>query len=188
MSEYNLPDFSSVGIVQRPAVVLSTPTRPFVLPEEAEEARALTERLMRAAENVRQLYLSPKGLGIAAPQLGVDRRMAILWPADGEAICLLNATVVGYSDDSDVRFEGCLSFFDVRVRVRRRRSVTIHGHTLTGETVEERYVDGLARLALHELDHLDGVLLTDRMEEPGDCISYQEYRQRTDTAWTYHSR
>lgn len=94
------------------------------------------------------------GIGLAAPQIGVPWRLFILAEDPKPYV---NPVIVQRSDESDVQEEGCLSLPDVLVQVRRSLRVTVEAK---GRTVE--LVGLAARVAQHEIDHLDGVLITDR--------------------------
>ena len=84
-----------------------------------------------------------------------------------------------------MRYEGCLSLFDVRGQVHRPREVTIQAHDFEGKPWQGTYVDATARLICHELDHLDGLLYPDRMTKPAELVSVDLYRSLPDTDWTY---
>jgi peptide deformylase len=119
---------------------------------------ALVERMMRVMQ-------SAKGVGLAAPQLGVLQRV-LVHHADEEAdpMALVNPRIVATSPESEVVEEGCLSLdaAGVVVEVERPLSVTVEARTPAGE--ELRFdAEGLeARVIQHEVDHLDGVLIIDR--------------------------
>jgi peptide deformylase len=119
---------------------------------------ALVERMMRVMQ-------SAKGVGLAAPQLGVLQRV-LVHHADEEAdpLALVNPRIVATSSESEVVEEGCLSLdaAGVVVEVERPLSVTVEARTPAGE--ELRFdAEGLeARVIQHEVDHLDGVLIIDR--------------------------
>jgi peptide deformylase len=119
---------------------------------------ALVERMMRVMQ-------SAKGVGLAAPQLGVLQRV-LVHHADEEAdpLALVNPRIVATSPESEVAEEGCLSLdaAGVVVEVERPLSVTVEARTPAGE--ELRFdAEGLeARVIQHEVDHLDGVLIIDR--------------------------
>nr|WP_241678900.1 peptide deformylase [Streptomyces lasalocidi] len=104
---------------------------------------------------------------MAAPQLTrpVTRAAAVVQPAESGAgpIVLLTPRVTDVSGESDEQYEGCLSFFDVRGQVPRPLRITVETTSLNGATVTTVYQRGLARLVQHEIDHLDGLLYTDRM-------------------------
>ncbi|OBF63403.1 formylmethionine deformylase [Mycobacterium sp. 852002-51759_SCH5129042] len=177
---------TELGIVQADADILTRPARPFTLPAEADTAGGVVDDLFAAMERVARVHPFAKGMGIAAPQIGIDRCAAVVRPAhpDAPAIVLLNPRVIDQSDDTDEQYEGCLSFFDVRGLVPRPLHITVETTTLTGELVTADYHHGLARLVYHELDHLDGALYTARMRPGIKPIPVEEYRLSGQN-WTY---
>jgi peptide deformylase len=136
-------------------------------------------------DEIARVHVFGKGMGLAAPQLGFDRALATVRPPDGEPLVLLNPAVVGGSEDVDEQYEGCLSFFDVRGLVPRPLWADVAHDSYGGERTVSRFHRGLARLVLHEVDHLDGVLYTDRMRSGVAPIDVEEY-QGTGSTWTYH--
>ena len=176
---------AALGIVQHPDPILAGHALPFELPAEAAAAQVAFERLRGIADRVLAVHPSRKGLGVAGPQIGIERRIAIFRPwGGGGDVCLLNAEIISTSDNADVRYEGCLSLFDVRGAVRRPLAVTIHAQDFDGAPWERTYVNAAARLVCHELDHLDGRLYIDRMDGMAP-ISAEEYRRLPDTDWNY---
>ncbi|AJT62426.1 hypothetical protein T261_0737 [Streptomyces lydicus] len=180
---------AGAGIVQENNPILRVPARPFDLPAEASEAEAIVSELLSAAERVRQLHTFGKGMGIAAPQIGRDRAAAIVLPPEaGTApLILLNAEVVESSAEQDEQYEGCLSFFDVRGLVPRPLSVVVAHTGLDGTRRLTRFEHGLARLVLHEVDHLHGLLYRSRMRDGVAPIPVELYRG-TGQQWTYTQR
>ncbi|MGA4849479.1 peptide deformylase [Streptomyces sp. G5(2025)] len=174
-----------LGVVQHGADILTESARPFDLPAERDEAERITDELFAAMERIGQVHPFAKGMGIAAPQIGIGRTVAVVQPpGDAPAIILLNPRITDRSGEMDEQYEGCLSFFDVRGLVPRPLKITVETTTLTGETVTTVYEEGVARLIHHEIDHLDGLLYTARMRTEVDPIPVEEYRQ-TDRAWVY---
>lgn len=92
---------AGLGIVQDSDPELRRPARTFTLPREAEDARRVISELQSAAERVAKAHTFGKGMGIAAPQIGVDRAAAIVRPPSGEVITLLNPRVIEASAESD---------------------------------------------------------------------------------------
>lgn len=88
------------------------------------------------------------------------------------------------SDEQDERYEGCLSFFDVRGLVPRPLRIVVESTTLTGELITREYRDAIARLIQHEIDHLDDILYTSRMRAGIKPIPVEQYRQ-TGQTWSY---
>ncbi|MCX4546886.1 peptide deformylase [Streptomyces sp. NBC_01565] len=174
-----------LGVVQHGAGILAEPARAFDLPAERDEAEGITDELFDAIERIGQVHPFAKGMGIAAPQIGIARAAAVVQPpGDAAAIILLNPKITTRSDEADEQYEGCLSFFDVRGLVPRPLKITVETTTLSGEPVTTMYERGLARLIHHEIDHLDGLLYTARMRTGVDPIPVEEYRQ-TGRAWLY---
>lgn len=174
-----------LGVVQHGAGILAEPARAFDLPTERDKAEHTVEELFAAMERIGQVHPFAKGMGIAAPQIGIARAAAVVQPpGDSPAIILLNPRITAHSDETDEQYEGCLSFFDVRGRVPRPLNITVETTALNGEIATIEYERGLARLIHHEIDHLDGLLYTARMRAGVVPIPVEEYRQ-TGRAWVY---
>jgi peptide deformylase len=102
------------------------------------------------------------GVGLAATQVGVLRRLFVFLPGEDEdPRAVVNPVVAERSEELETGEEGCLSLGTVRVPVERHVSVTVAGQDLDGSEVQLE-LEGLpARVAQHELDHLDGTLIID---------------------------
>ncbi|WP_341718134.1 peptide deformylase [Micromonospora sp. FIMYZ51] len=174
------------GIVQRGADLLRQPARPFDLPAEEAVARETVERLFTALARLDELHPFAKGVGIAAPQLGIDRAAAVIRPADrtAEPVVLLNPRMVDASMDTDEQYEGCLSFFDHRGLVPRPLRLDVEHAQLDGSRVITSFEFGMARLVGHEVDHLDGRLYVDRMAPGVPLVPIEEYRE-SGHPWRY---
>lgn len=172
------------GIVQDGDPVLRTPAQPFDLPTEAEDARRVVTELHSAMERAASVHEFSKGMGVAAPQIGIPRSAAIVRTPDGEIITLLNARIIEESAEADEQYEGCLSFFDVRGKVRRPLAICIEHADIDGKTRLTRFEREVSRLVGHEVDHLNGMLYTDRMADPSAVIPVEQYRG-IGQAWSY---
>ena len=166
----------ALGIVQEGDPILTSAARPFMLPEEAEDARRVVAELLAAAERVSKVHTFGKGLGIAAPQIGIDRAAAIVRPRGGDTITLLNPRVVEESAETDEQYEGCLSFFDVRGLVPRPLVIHVEHQDINGQPQITVFERGVARLVAHELDHLQGILYRQRMRPGVEPIPLTAYR------------
>jgi peptide deformylase len=166
----------AAGIVQRGAAILRAPARPISLPADEAFARQVVARLHAAVERVGHLHPFVKGVGLAAPQLGLGVAAAVVRPPDQhEPIVLLNPRVVATSSDVDEQFEGCLSFFDVRGRVERPLWIEVERALFSGAQEVVRFDRATARLVGHEIDHLNGRLYTDRMPADAALVPVDEY-------------
>jgi peptide deformylase len=141
---------------QYPDPVLRVPTTEVT--EFDDELEALVERMA-------SIMGDAHGIGLAAPQLGLRLRLFVFQPEDGPAEAVVNPTITWSSPETDVDEEGCLSLGDaVRVPVRRPVAVKVDAQTATGEARSWDLDDYYSRVFQHEIDHLDGVLMIDRVE------------------------
>ena len=136
-----------------------------VLRMQAKEVEDLDESVAELAERMIRLMDEARGVGLAAPQLGVLRRVIVYRAGDEDPpVALVNPRLVSASDELEPGDVGCLSLggATVVVVVERPTAVMVEALTPTGEDVRIE-AEGLeARVILHELDHLDGVLTIDR--------------------------
>jgi peptide deformylase len=136
-----------------------------VLRLAAPEVEEFDGDLARLVERMKVLMVEAFGLGLAAPQVGILRRVFVFQADEDEVAALVNPVIVDRSDEAESDEEGCLSIQGVRVPVERNVSVTVEARDETGESVRLE-LEGLpARVAQHELDHLDGTLILDRTDE-----------------------
>ncbi len=177
---------SALGIVQEGDLVLRRPARLFSLPAEAEDARRVISELHSATQRVATVHTFGKGMGIAAPQIGIERAAAIVRPRDtDDVLTLLNPRIIDTGDETDEQYEGCLSFFDVRCLVNRPLVIHVEHQDINGERRITIFERGIARLVAHEIDHLNGILCRDHLPADLPPIPVEQYRG-TGTGWQYH--
>ena len=141
-----------------PIVKLGDP----VLEREAEEVTEFdTPDLHKFLDDMFESMYAHKGVGLAAPQIGISRKIAVIDVSNGEKpedkVVLINPMIVKV-DGKQEGEEGCLSIPGFREQVKRGRSVTIRARNARGEVFEKTAEDLLARAFLHETDHLYGKL------------------------------
>lgn len=175
---------ASLGIVQEGDPVLAGEARPFDLPREADDARRVIAQLQSTMTRVAEVHTFSKGMGIAAPQIGIPRSAAVVCAPDQTLITLLNPTIIEESVDTDVQYEGCLSFFDVRGKVPRPLAIHVEHVDIDGAEQITVFERGLARLVAHEIDHLAGLLYRSRMLPGTQPIPVSQYRG-TGQQWNY---
>src|SRR3954447_5941298 len=131
---------------------------------KAHEVTEFDDDLIQLVERMEILMHDAQGVGLAATQLGMLRRLFVFEPDDTGVKAVVNPTLLDFSDEKVTDEEGCLSLREVRVPVERSVRVTLEGKDPAGEDV--RYeLEGLeARVVQHEVDHLDGVLIIDRTD------------------------
>jgi len=133
-----------------------------VLEREAADVTEFdTPELHKFLDDMFESMYAAKGVGLAAPQIGVGRKIAVIDVSNGERpedkLVLINPTIVKV-DGKQEGEEGCLSIPGFREQVRRGRSVTVRAQNAKGEVFEKTGEDLLARAFLHETDHLYGRL------------------------------
>jgi len=176
----------AAGIVQDGDPILREQAVPFRLPDEAAEAESVIAALFAALQRAAEQHVFSKGMGVAAPQVGIGRAAAIVIPPDpgAEPVVMLNPRVISESAQADDQYEGCLSFFDVRGLVPRPLHIEVACSRPDGGQYILSLDNAMARLAAHEIDHLSGRLYTSRMREGTSPIPVSEYRG-TGHTWTY---
>lgn len=134
-----------------------------VLRMRAREVESFDDDLRRLVERMTELMHEANGVGLAATQVGVLRRVFV-FVDEGEDRALVNPALTKRSKDTNIDDEGCLSLREVLVPVERSIAVTIEGMDAVGEPVTLDLELPSARIVQHELDHLDGVLIIDRTD------------------------
>ena len=134
-----------------------------VLRLEAQQVQDFDDDLKQLVERMARLMQDARGVGLAANQVGVLRRVFVIQPEDEpEPRALVNPSIVERSEESGEDDEGCLSMQGVVVSVERPVRIRLEASDEEGKPVTLE-LEGLpARVAQHELDHLDGVLILDR--------------------------
>ena len=116
------------------------------------------------------------GRGIAAPQIGVPRRVVVV--DFGERWPLINAQIVRRSPETLVLWDACLSFLDVFGQVLRHAWIDVRWQHLDGAWHERRFEDDLSELLQHEIDHLDGILAVGRLLDVRSLCTREQFEQR----------
>ena len=130
---------------------------------QAHEVERFDGDLTRLVERMTALMKDARGVGLAATQVGVLQRVFVLQPdAEQESAAVVNPRISASAHEAETDDEGCLSLQGVTVPVERSLSVTLEGSDPQGEDVRIELEGLAARVAQHELDHLDGVLILDR--------------------------
>ncbi|MEX0776455.1 MAG: peptide deformylase [Phycisphaeraceae bacterium] len=149
-------DVSQLTIVHYPAPVLRAKAKPI---------GRITEKVRSLAERMLQLMHEAPGVGLAAPQVGVSWRMFVANPTGDPADdqVFINPVLTEPSREMHDRDEGCLSLPDITAQIRRPKAITITATGLDGREFSLSSDELAARIWQHEIDHLDGVLIIDRM-------------------------
>ena len=140
-------------IRQYPDAALRMPARP---------VEQFDDDLRRLVERMKLLMRDANGIGLAAPQVGVLQRLFVFQADEDDVIALANPEIVETGEMMQVDDEGCLSIQHVLLPVERPESIVITGQDENGADVRYELEEPYSRVAQHESDHLDGVLILDR--------------------------
>lgn len=135
-----------------------------VLKQRASEVLDVDGTLVRLAEDMVQTMYDAPGLGLAAPQVGVQKRLFVYDLQDGQGAKAIINPVISESDGEWAYEEGCLSVPGLSWEILRPKTILLTGHDLDGNEVALEADELASRCFQHELDHLDGVLLLERLD------------------------
>ncbi len=146
-----------------------------VLASKAAVVDNIDGKLVRLVDNMLQAMYRAPGLGLAAPQIGVQKQIFV-YDVDENPTALINPRILESSGEW-VYDEGCLSIPGLYVEILRPKLVLLEALDLEGNTITIEADELLARLFQHELDHLDGILMFERMSEEQRKEGLIEYRK-----------
>ncbi len=139
-----------------------------ILSERAEPITTIDEEVVKLADHMAETMYSAPGIGLAAPQVGVNKRLLVAdvdpRGPESDLIVLINPEIVTAEGEVIIE-EGCLSVPDCQAEVKRHEKVTVRGLNLEGQEVEIEAEGLLAVVLQHEIDHLNGVLFIDRISK-----------------------
>jgi len=138
--------------------------RAAILRRRAKAAGKVTPAIQRLIEDMVATMRANNGLGLAAPQVGEGRRVIVAEVE--ERLVILVDPVLVMAEGEEVAPEACLSIPGVTAPVRRAARVTVAGKNRRGRGINVHASGLLARVLQHEIDHLDGILFLDRVEDP----------------------
>ena len=133
-----------------------------VLRMEARPVEEFDDDLRRLVARMSELMKDANGVGLAATQVGMLRRLFVFAPEEDKVAALINPEIVRRGEEVETDDEGCLSLQGITVPVERALTVRLEGCDERGRKVAFDLEGVAARIAQHELDHLDGILILDR--------------------------
>ncbi|WP_072902463.1 peptide deformylase [Hathewaya proteolytica] len=132
------------------------------LHKKCEKVKTIDNHILEIIEDLKDTLYNSDGVGLAAPQIGELHRIVLIDMRDGsEPILILNPKIISQSG-TVTGYEGCLSYPGYTGEVVRPKAVTVFGNDVNGKKVSYKATGMLARCFCHELDHLDGIVYTDR--------------------------
>jgi peptide deformylase len=131
----------------------------------AHEVEDFDDDLRRLADRMTVLMHEAQGVGLAATQVGVLRRLFVFEPDDEGPRTIVNPVVIERGEETAMDDEGCLSLQGVKVPVERSTRIVLGGKDANGNDLRIELDEYGSRVVQHELDHLDGVLIIDRTDD-----------------------
>ena len=136
-----------------------------VLRKKTKRIPVINDDIRRLVADMHETLHDAKGLGLAAPQVGVSLRVAVFHMPKAEPFALINPEVVKRIGEREV-VEGCLSIPGYEGKVWRSLGVTVKGLDMQGQPVRLKATEMLSQCLEHEIDHLNGILYIDHITDP----------------------
>ena len=146
----------SLKIITHPNPILRKKAKAIAVPVSGE--------IVNLAKEMFELMINSQGIGLAAPQVGISKRLVVI-AHQNEPLILFNPRIVKKSLKKEINEEGCLSIPDVFGNVKRHQKITVKADLASGDKTTLQAGGLLARVIQHEVDHLDGILFIDKIEE-----------------------
>jgi len=143
-----------------------------ILRKKSEELKEITPEIKELVLAMTEIMEKNQGVGLAAPQVGELKRVIVVHPIKERSLeeksekrpqIFINPEIIKKTKETEIDEEGCLSFPELFLKIKRAKEVEIEALNLNGEKIQIK-AEGLpARIFQHEIDHLDGVLFIDRL-------------------------
>jgi peptide deformylase len=145
-----------------------------VLRKVAEPVKVFDAELERIVAGMFARMQASKGVGLAAPQVGLRKRILVLNPTGEpeDALALVNVEILERSGPATLFDEGCLSFPGIYAEIERPDRCRVRASDPLGNPIEREFEGFTSRIVQHEYDHLEGILLVDRMS-PADKVRHK---------------
>lgn len=134
-----------------------------VLKRKCKEVEELNSGVKETIDAMCKVMYQNKGIGLAAPQIGISKRIIIADIGEG-LLTFINPKII-WRQQKDIMSEGCLSLPGVSLDIKRSKELALEGLDNKGERIQYGALGLLARVLQHEIDHLDGILIIDRIPE-----------------------
>ena len=127
-----------------------------LLRETSKKLKEIEQDSKELVKGMAETMFDADGVGLAAPQVGVLKRLIVVFVGDDNFVAYINPEITYFSEKEDLDDEGCLCLPDIRVPVKRSLKINFKATDLQGRNVEFEATDFLARILQHEVDHLNG--------------------------------
>jgi peptide deformylase len=165
------------------------------LRHRAQPVVNIDDRLQQLINNLMWTAEKTNGVGIAAPQVGESLQLFIVASSPNlryphaprmEPTPMINPRIIAHSDEQVLGWEGCLSVPDQRGQVDRWREIEVEYCDRRGHLQRQVFTDFVARIFQHELDHLNGTVFVDRVEDAASLLTDAEYFAQMDSMPAIH--
>ena len=146
-----------------------------ILRKKCDAIEAIDDQVVQLARDMLETMYEDKGIGLAAPQVGITRQLIVVDIGEGPLV-LINPKIVE-AEGSEIMEEGCLCLPGLNVEVERSARVRVTGLDTSGGAVEIDAEDLLARALQHEIDHLSGTLIIDKVSKLKRDLVLKKYRK-----------
>ena len=132
-----------------------------ILLKPNQKVEVIDEKIKKLIFDMEETMHAAEGCGLAAPQVGINFRLAVVDPGD-RLITLINPEIIKTSKKSEIMGEGCLSLPGIEVKVKRFWQIEVKTLNIEGKEIKFKTEGLLARIIQHEIDHLNGKLILDK--------------------------
>ena len=136
-----------------------------VLRKKCKEVRKIDKKTKKLVVDIVQTMKKNQGVGLAAPQIGISKRAIAVQTdlKDQRILVLVNPKILKKSKEIEMGEEGCLSFPDIFLKIKRAQKIEIDGLDINGKKIRIKAQGLLARVFQHDIDHLDGILFFNQL-------------------------
>ena len=136
-----------------------------ILRKKSDQVHEITKKTIKLIKDMEETMIKNKGVGLAAPQIGINQRIILITLSNKKIISLVNPKILNKSDISTIAEEGCLSLPNEWGNVRRAKEITVKFRNTKRQEQIMKFSDFEAREIQHEIDHLNGILFVDYLGE-----------------------
>lgn len=136
-----------------------------ILRKKSTPVGKITKKTLKLVKDMHETMLAANGVGLAAPQVGLNERIFLITLDNKKVLPMINPEILEVSEKKEFGEEGCLSLPNQWGEVERSKAVMVRFQDLKGQTMTMKFEGFEAREVQHELDHLNGILFTDYLED-----------------------
>jgi len=148
-----------------------------VLRKKSGIVTAVDKKILKLIKDMEKAMKEEKGVGLAAPQVGVNKRLIIVLLDNKITVPMINPDIIDHSNETEYGEEGCLSLPGKWGQVERYKQIVVQFRDTKGEKRVLKLEGFNARVVQHEIDHLDGILFTDYLKTEDNILNVMNQRE-----------